>query len=48
MHGNSTSENRETQSTRAADDAARRVEKGMSPKFIMHVGGESDGRVVTP
>jgi len=44
MHGHSTRENRETPPTRAA--AARRVEKGMSPKSTMHVGGESDGRVV--
>jgi group II intron reverse transcriptase/maturase len=46
MSGYSTRENRETPSTRAADDAARRVEKGMSPKSTMYVGGESDGRVV--
>src|SRR6266446_9422577 len=42
MHGNSTRENRETPSTRVADHAARRVEKGMSPKYTMYVGGESD------
>jgi hypothetical protein len=46
MHGNSTRENRETPSARVADGAARRVEKGMSPKSTMDGGGESDGRVV--
>jgi len=46
MHGNSTRENRETPSTRVADGAARRVEKGMSPKATVDVGGESDGREV--
>src|SRR3989442_8196629 len=46
MHGNSTRENRETPSTRVAQGAARRVEKGMSPKATMDVGGESDGREV--
>src|SRR6266850_1420898 len=46
MHGHSTRENRETPSTRVADRAARRLEKGMSPKSSMHVDGESDGRVV--
>jgi len=46
MHGNSTRENRETPSARVADCAARRVEKGMSPKSTVHVGGESDDRIV--
>src|SRR2546427_2748724 len=46
MHGNSTRENRETPSTRVAHGAARRVEKGMSPKATVDVGGESDGREV--
>src|SRR5713226_9585985 len=46
MHENSTRENRETPSARVADCAARRVEKGMSPKSTMDVGGESDGREV--
>src|SRR6266508_3626777 len=41
MQGNATRENRETPSTRAADGAMRRVEKDMSPKSTMHVGGES-------
>ena len=46
MHGYSTRENREAPSTRAARETVRRVEKGMSPKSTMDVGGESDGRVV--
>jgi group II intron reverse transcriptase/maturase len=46
MHGNSTRENRETPSTLVAEDAAGRLEKAMSQKSNMHVGGESDGCVV--
>ncbi len=46
MHGNSTRENRETPSTLAGQDAAGRLEKALSPKSNMHVGGESDGRIV--
>src|SRR5208282_1980865 len=46
MHGNSTRENRETSSTPVGEDAAGRLEKALSPKSNMHVGGESDGRVV--
>ena len=45
MSGNSTRENRETPSTPVTASAGR-LEKGMSPKSSMHVGGESDGRVV--
>ncbi len=46
MHGNSTRENRETPATPAGEDAAGRLEKALSPKSNMHVGGESDGRIV--
>jgi hypothetical protein len=46
MSGHSTRENRETPSIRTIGRAVRRMEKGMSPKSIMHVGGESDGCVV--
>ena len=46
MHGYSTRENRETPSIRTIGRTVRRMEKGMSPKSIMHVGGESDGCVV--
>ncbi len=47
MHGNSTRENRETPSTSVVEDvAAGRLEKALSQKSNMHVGGESDGRVV--
>ena len=46
MYGNSTRENRETPSIRVTGCATRRVEKGMSSKSTMHVGGESDGREV--
>ncbi len=46
MHGNSTRENRETPSTPAGEDAAGRLEKALSPKSNIHVGGESDGCVV--
>ena len=46
MQGNSTRENRETPSTPVGDHPAGRLEKGMSPKSSMHVGGESDGRIV--
>jgi hypothetical protein len=44
MPRNSTRENRETPSTPVT--RAGRLEKGMSPKSSMHVGGESDGRIV--
>src|ERR1700676_3403914 len=44
MHGNSTRENRETQS--APVEAAGRLEKAMSRKSNMHAGGESDGCVL--
>ena len=44
MPGHSARENRETPSTPVT--VAGRLEKGMSPKPSMHVGGESDGRVV--
>ena len=43
MHGNSTRENRETPSTPVGERAAGRLEKAMSRKSNMHVGGESDG-----
>jgi len=46
MYGNSTRENRETPSTPAADQVAGRSEKALSRESDMHVGGESDGRVV--
>ena len=46
MHGNSMRENRETPSMPAGKDAAGRLEKALSPKSNMHVGGESDGRIV--
>ena len=39
-------ENRETPSTPVAEDAAGRLEKALSQKSNMHVGGESDGRIV--
>jgi RNA-directed DNA polymerase len=44
MHGNSTRENRETQS--APVEVAGRLEKAMSRKSNMHAGGESDGCVI--
>jgi RNA-directed DNA polymerase len=44
MSGHSTRENRETPSTPAT--GAGRLEKGMTPKPSMHVGGEWDGRIV--
>jgi group II intron reverse transcriptase/maturase len=44
MSRNSTRENRETPSMPAT--AAGRLEKGMSSKSSVHVGGESDGRIV--
>ena len=44
MPRNSTRENRETPSTPVT--TVGRLEKGMSPKSSMHVGGESDGRIV--
>jgi len=46
MYGNSTRENRETPSMPAGKDAAGRLEKALSPKSNMHVGGESDGRIL--
>jgi RNA-directed DNA polymerase len=46
MHGNSMRENRETPSTPAGEDAAGRLEKALSPKSNMYVGGESDGRIL--
>ena len=46
MHGNSMRENRETPSMPAGKDAAGRLEKALSPKSNMHVGGESDGRIL--
>src|ERR1035437_821767 len=46
MHGNSMRENRETPSTPVGEDAAGRLEKALSPKSNMHVGGESDDRIV--
>ena len=39
-------ENRETPSMPVGEDAAGRLEKGLSPKSNMHVDGESDGRIV--
>src|SRR6202030_1092535 len=46
MHGNSTRENRETPATPVGEDAAGRLEKALSQKSNMHVGGESDDRIV--
>jgi RNA-directed DNA polymerase len=46
IHGNSTRENRETPATPVGEDAAGRLEKALSPKSNMHVGGESDDRIV--
>jgi RNA-directed DNA polymerase len=46
MHGNSAHGNRETPSTPIVQLAAGRLEKAMSQKTSMHVGGESDGCVV--
>ena len=46
MHGNSARGNRETPSTPIVQSAAGRLEKAMSQKSNMHVGGESDGCVV--
>jgi len=46
MHGNSAHGNRETLSTPIVQFAAGRLEKAMSQKISMHVGGESDGCVV--
>jgi RNA-directed DNA polymerase len=46
MYGNSTRENRETPWMPAGKDAAGRLEKALSPKSNMHVGGESDGRIL--
>ena len=48
MHGNSTRENREAPSAPVAEVAAGRLEKALSQNSNMHVGGESDGRVVNP
>ena len=44
MQGNSTRENRETPSTPVATTG--RLEKALSPKSNMHVGGGSDDRTV--
>jgi hypothetical protein len=46
MHGNSTRENRETPATPVGEDAAGRLEKGLSSKSNMSVDGESDDRTV--
>ena len=46
MHGNSTRENRETLPTPDPKAGAGRLEKVMSHKSNMNVGGESHGRVV--
>ena len=46
MHGNSAHGNRETPSTPIVQFAAGRLEKAVSRKTSMHVGGESDGCVV--
>jgi len=46
MHGNSAHGNRETPSTPIAQIAAGRLEKALSQKSNMHVGGESDGCVL--
>jgi hypothetical protein len=46
MHGDSTRENRETPSTPVANSAVGQLEKAMSQKTNMYVGGESDGREV--
>src|SRR5579875_99397 len=46
MHGNSTRENRETPSTPGTAACMGRLEKVMKPKSSLHVGGESDGRIV--
>jgi RNA-directed DNA polymerase len=46
MHGNSTRGNRETPSTPIAQIAGGRLEKALSQKSNMHVGGESDGCVL--
>jgi RNA-directed DNA polymerase len=46
MYGNSTRENRETPSTPVVEGVTDRLEKALSHKSNMHVGGELDGRVV--
>ena len=46
MHGNSARGNREAPATPIVQFAAGRLEKAMSQKSNMHVGGESDGCVV--
>ena len=46
MSGNSTHENRETPPTPVSHHPPGGLEKGVSPKTSMHVGGESDDRVV--
>jgi len=46
MHGNSARWNWETPSTPIAQIAADRLEKALSQKSNMHVGGESDGCVL--
>jgi hypothetical protein len=46
MHGNSARGNLETPSTPIVQIAAGRLERAMSQKSNMHVGGETDGCVV--
>jgi len=46
MHGNSTRENRETPSMPVADFRGRKVGESMSYKSDIHLGGESDGRIL--
>src|SRR5713226_7768713 len=43
MYGNSTRENRETPSTPVVEGVTGRLEKALSQKSNVHVGGESDG-----
>ena len=46
MYGNSTRENRETPSTPVVEGVTDQLEKALSHKSNMHVGGESDGCIV--
>ena len=46
MYGNSTRKNRETPSTPVVEGVTGQLEKALSQKSNVHVGGESDGRVV--
>jgi hypothetical protein len=46
LHGNSTRENRGTLLTPVASSAVGQLEKAISQKTNMFVGGESDGREV--